>query len=65
MLQWLQAIKLRHQVQVGKIECLERATYETVKLEHIDLDREMNNQASISHTRWATHGGCMPVRGPA
>mmetsp|Transcript_5978 Transcript_5978/g.15895 ORF Transcript_5978/g.15895 Transcript_5978/m.15895 type:complete len:698 (-) Transcript_5978:1845-3938(-) len=42
--------------EVGKIECLERKTYETIKQEHVDLDREVQNQASISHTRWATHG---------
>jgi len=29
---------------------------ETVKNLEVDLDRELQNQSSISHTRWATHG---------
>lgn len=42
--------------EVGKVEALERLTFDTIAKDHIELNREFNNQVGISHTRWATHG---------
>ncbi|KAJ9519758.1 hypothetical protein QJQ45_013440 [Haematococcus lacustris] len=42
--------------EVGKVEQLERLTFETIAQDAVELDREFHNQAAIAHTRWATHG---------
>ena len=42
--------------EVGKVEALERLTFDTIARDQIELDREFQNQVAISHTRWATHG---------
>ncbi len=42
--------------EVGKVEQLEKHTYDTVARDNIELKREFKNQVAISHTRWATHG---------
>lgn len=42
--------------EVGKVEALERLTFETIARSEVDLGRQFSNQVGISHTRWATHG---------
>jgi glucosamine--fructose-6-phosphate aminotransferase (isomerizing) len=42
--------------EVGKVEALERMTYELVARDKLDLKREFRSQVGIAHTRWATHG---------
>ena len=41
---------------MGKIDSLERKVLDSAKPEGIDLTSELSSQASIAHTRWATHG---------
>lgn len=42
--------------EVGKVENLERLTYDTLAKDQTDLKREFLNSCGIAHTRWATHG---------
>ncbi len=42
--------------EVGKVDQLERHTFETVARDSIELARLFKNQVAIAHTRWATHG---------
>mmetsp|Transcript_12034 Transcript_12034/g.21332 ORF Transcript_12034/g.21332 Transcript_12034/m.21332 type:complete len:702 (-) Transcript_12034:208-2313(-) len=42
--------------EVGKVEALERLTYDTIARDQVELERQFKNQVAISHTRWATHG---------
>jgi hypothetical protein len=40
----------------GKIDALEKLTYDTLSDQKIDLGVEFSNHVGIAHTRWATHG---------
>lgn len=42
--------------EVGKVENVERLTYDTLARDQTDLKREFLNSCGIAHTRWATHG---------
>jgi glucosamine--fructose-6-phosphate aminotransferase (isomerizing) len=40
----------------GKIDALEKLTYDTLSDQNIDLSIQFENHVGIAHTRWATHG---------
>ena len=40
----------------GKIDALEKLTYDTLSDQKIDLGVQFSNHVGIAHTRWATHG---------
>ncbi|GLI68179.1 hypothetical protein VaNZ11_012521 [Volvox africanus] len=42
--------------EVGKVDALERMTYDFISRDQLDLKREFRSQVGIAHTRWATHG---------
>ncbi|EFJ45967.1 hypothetical protein VOLCADRAFT_105759 [Volvox carteri f. nagariensis] len=42
--------------EVGKVDALERMTYDIVARDQLDLKRQFRSQVGIAHTRWATHG---------
>lgn len=45
----------------GKIEQVEKLTYQSLKDAGVGLDLEFTNQVAIAHTRWATHGPPSPI----
>lgn len=47
--------------EVGKVASLEKLTYDTLTRDQISIEQKMRSQASIAHTRWATHGSPSPI----
>lgn len=45
----------------GKIEAVEKVTYQSLQANGLELEQEFTNQVAIAHTRWATHGPPSPI----